>query len=282
MSSQSTTAFEKLVISGRAIPVDVERNKTVTIPGVAQVVRNGSMTTRKAGGTYTTGFGLGVTLLQPRGGAPAGSRIVLNPTFAATLPPIPYKAPQTGGLAYGTHVTTDAGSEISVEAGRSAPVGTPPSSSFNTLLENSTAYVRVPGVINSRAVSSTSRSATVQGFAEVTNTNEIANLYLFSGLIQARAIKVTAHSTKIDGVFKADQRLEFIGLRVAGQAIDAGVGKDTVIDVANLGRVTINHQRETTNANLIRAIVIKLDTARAGLPVGAEVEIGVATTWIIN
>jgi hypothetical protein len=55
-----------------------------------------------------------------------------------------------------------------------------------------------------------------------------------------------------------------------------------VIDVANLGRVTINHQKKTTNANLIRAIVIKLDTARAGLPVGAEVEVGVATTWIIN
>ena len=122
MSSQSTTAFEKLVISGRAIPVDVERNKTVTIPGVAQVVLNGSMTTRKAGGTYTTGFDLGVTLLQPRGGAPAGSRIVLNPTFAATLPPNPYKAPQTGGLAYGTHVTTDA-----ARRSRSRPDARPPS-----------------------------------------------------------------------------------------------------------------------------------------------------------
>jgi len=160
MRSRSTTEFVNLVISGRTIPVDVERNKTLTIPGVATVVLNGSMTVRKAGGTYTTGFGLGVTLLQPRGGAPAGSRIVLNPTFAATLPPIPYKAPQTGGMAYGTHVTTDAGSEISVEAGRSAPVGTPPSSSFNTLLDNKTAYVRVPGVIKAGAVTSTSRSAT--------------------------------------------------------------------------------------------------------------------------
>lgn len=282
MVSSSNTEFVNLHIGQNTIPVDIPRNYTLSIPGVATVVANGSMTVEKAGGKFTTGWGLAVTLLQARAGAPAGARIILNPTFAATLPPRPVDAAQVGGMAYGTHITSEAGSEISIEAGRSAPVGTPPSGSNNQSLTNSTLSVRVPGVINAGAIESISRSVTIPGYAEVTNTNQIANLYLFSGLIRAKAIKVTAHSKRVDGQFTADQKLELIGLVIAGKQIDVNVAKNTTINVANLGRVTINEQTRTVNANMVRALVIKLSTARAGLPIGAEIEIGVANTWIIG
>lgn len=282
MVAASNTEFVNLSISGNTLPVVIPKNYTIGIPGVATITLNGSQTVTKAGGSYTTGFGLSLTLLQARGTAPAGARVILNPTFAATLPPIPFSASQLGGMAYGTRVTTDVGSEISVEAGRSAPVGTPPSGTENETLRNSTLAVRVPGVINAGAVESTSKSVTVPGFAEITNTNQIANLFLFSGLIQAKAIKVTAHSRKVDGVFTADQKLEFVGLKIAGQPIDINIAPNTSINVANLGIVTLNQQIETANANLIRALDIKLTFARAGLPIGAHVEVAVATTWIIN
>ncbi len=73
-----------------------------------------------------------------------------------------------------------------------------------------------------------------------------------------------------------------VNLVVAGQTIPLNVGPNTRIDVLGLGEVVVNRQvQSTTNRqNLIQALYIKLDTARAGLPVGAVIEVGVAATVI--
>ena len=69
-------------------------------------------------------------------------------------------------------------------------------------------------------------------------------------------------------------------LVIAGQAIPINVSPNTAIDVAGLGRVELNKQgvSESQKINRIDGLRITLNTAQAGLPVGAVIEFAIAAT----
>jgi len=281
LTSEAVTKYVNLKIVGITLPVNIPKNYKVSIPGIATVVINASYSQALDGGILThTGYGLGIWLLNPYQGAPTGSTIILNPTFTGMSPPVPVTQPTVGGYAYGTQVLASVGSDIKGQVGKTATVGVPPGSSGGKTATNTTATVNVPGVINLGAVTSTSTSFAEPGFAEVTTTNEIAGLNLFSGLITADALKVVSTSKKENGVLTRSMKLTFVNLVVAGQPIDINVSPNTTINVAGLGKVVINDQLKTINANRVRGIYIKLLEPNGGLETGAEVEVAVAASWI--
>lgn len=281
ITGTASTQFLNIKIAGVDLPVNIPKNYKVSIPGVATIVLNGSVQTTQEGGIlYNQGYGLGIWLLQPYAGAPTGSTIFLNPTFAALAPGIPVNQPQVGGFAYGTQVLVSAGSEVSGQVGKTAAIGTPPGGTAGKTSTNTTATANVPGVLKASAITSTTTATVSATAAEVTNTNEIAGVNLFDGIITADAIKVTAHSKKVNGVLTRDLKLEFVNLKVAGNEIPVNVGPNTTINVAGLGKVVINEQIQTSNANRVRGIYVKLLEPKGGLGTGAEVEVAVAASWI--
>lgn len=281
ISGTASTQFLNIKIAGVDLPLNIPKNYKVSIPGVATIVLNGSVQSEQEGGIlYNQGYGLGIWLLQPYAGAPTGSTIFLNPTFAALAPGIPVNQPQVGGFAYGTQVLVSAGSEVSGQVGKTAAIGTPPGGTAGKTSTNTTATANVPGVLKASAIISTTTATVSATSAEVTNTNEIAGVNLFDGIITADAIKVTAHSKKVNGVLTRDLKLEFVNLKVAGNAIPIDVGPNTTINVAGLGKVVINEQIQTSNANRVRGIYVKLLEPKGGLGTGAEVEVAVAASWI--
>jgi hypothetical protein len=281
LTSEAVTKYVNLKIVGVELPVNIPKNYKVSIPGIATVVINASYSQELDGGVLThTGYGLGVWLLNPYQGAPTGSTIILNPTFAGMSPPVPVEQPTVGGYAYGTQVLASVGSDVKGQVGKTATVGVPPGSSGGKTSTNTTATVKVPGVINLGAVTSTTHSFAEPGYADVTTTNEIAGLNLFNGLITADALKVVSTSKKENGVLTRSMTLTFVNLVVAGTPIDVNVPPNTTITVGGLGKVVINDQIKTFNANRIRGIYIKLLEPRGGLETGAEVEVAVAASWI--
>jgi hypothetical protein len=79
--------------------------------------------------------------------------------------------------------------------------------------------------------------------------------------------------------------LQFLNLRIGGKSIPVDVAPNTSIHVANLGTVTINKQDVVAVNGWVHAfqvvgLDIVLDTVGYGLPVGAEVQVGVSQALI--
>ena len=286
--SASHTATSRLAgihIVGINLPLNIPKNYAVTIPGVATVTMNYSMHGKVDRLAATMGWALSVTLLQPRAGYSAGVTILVNPVNQYLSEVDPATGAKVSGTAYGTRIQANAGDTVNVVSDPTARVGTPVGSSNGRTLSNSTLGVRVPRVLTTGVVTSTTTSnQDAFGNAEITNTNQTAGVNLLGGLITAKAIKVTAHSKLQDGKWTHQEKLELVELVVAGQRIPVDVSPNTIINVAGLGRVAINEQRSISNGSyqtLIYGVRITLDTEQAGLPIGAQIELGAAYTGIL-
>ncbi len=282
------TELAGIHIVGVDLPVNIPDNFVVRIPGVAAITLNYRQHTLFDGGIYDVGWAIGVRLLEPRAGYPEGARVLVNPFVHILAEAGPTTGARLGGVAYGTRVRADVGDGIQVVSDPTARLGTPYFSSNGLTLENRVVGAHVPGLLTTDEIISTSTSTKNGKNAEIHNTNELAGLNVLSGLITADAIKVVAHGKLVDGDWTSRMRMTFVNLVIAGAEIPIDVSKNTIIDVAGLGKVAIN--RQTTNTapnkgiyqNQINGIRITLSTERAGLPVGAVVEIGFASTLIVS
>lgn len=280
------TQLAGIHIVGVDLPVEIPENFVVRIPGVAAISLNFRQHSDTDEGVYSVGWAIGVRLLEARAGYSAGVRVLVNPFVHALAEVGSQAGAQLGGSAYGTRVRADAGDGIQVVSGPTARLGTPIFSSKGKTLENRVLGVNVPGLLTTDAVISTSTSRKDDlGNATINNTNEIAHLNVLGGLIRADALKVVAWGKVQDGVWTSRMRMTFVDLVIAGNQIPIDVSRNTIINVAGLGQVAINEQRRNTGGgafqNQINGIRITLSTERAGLPVGAVIEIGVATTVIL-
>lgn len=275
------TEFVNLRIVGVDLPVNIPRNYNVTIPDVARISINGLISAEKDGGRGTLAWGLGVELLQERGNTAAGAKITVNPLFQMLVPTPPSPGARLAGNAYGTRVSAKVDGSVKVYSGPTAVVRTPYSSSNGKTLTNDTAAVKVPGVLTTGAVGSTSTSS-LSGTSDATvvNTDEIARVNVLAGTVTADAIKVTARGSQTSGAYRGGMRMSLVNLKVAGRQIPLDVAPNTRIDVAGVGRVVVNQQIQNGRTNVIRGVLITLTTAQAGLPVGARIEIAVASTSI--
>jgi hypothetical protein len=281
------TEFLGLTIGNKTYPVEVGPNTGVTIPGVASVTINAQKTAINGKTVVTTGAGLIVTLLAPRGGAAAGAVIMLNPTWSVVQPAHPENpnAPSLGGMAYSAYVEAHASDQVKAETGRLAQVTMPLAGTGGAVLNNHVASAYVAGVLNVGVMDSYSQGITTEAYAKSETATKTARISLFNGLIQAGAIGSTSKAEMEDGKFTSSGQFQFVNLKVAGKAIPIDVGPNTSIHIANLGTVTINEQKSVAIDGFVHGyqvigIHITLDTARAGLPIGAEIQVATSQALI--
>jgi hypothetical protein len=287
----SNTRFVNLRIAGKSYPVDLAQNTTVTVPGVVTVVLNYQKVGVSDTAMITQGAGLVVTLLKAQGTAAIGSTIVLNPSFGLVQQASAPGGASLGGVAYGAFVFAHAGDNIEAKTTRTAYEVMPAMGTNGMVLENHTARVGLAGVLNATAIASSAEGLSSQALNYSKLATRTANVNVFpsllGSLIHADAIGSDASVSKENGVTTMTGHSQFVNLVVAGQKIAADVGPNTSIHVANLGYVTLNEQQEWAidgfaHVKQVIALHIVLDTARAGLPVGAEIQVGVSQAIVWN
>ncbi len=282
-SATGNTRLAGIKILGVNLPLDIPKNYGVNIPGVAAISLNFTAHAGDKELAATRGWALAVQLLKPRDGFDTGTTIVLNPVnqFLQEATPAA-NAPRLGGFAYSSRISANVGNQISVVSDPTAFIGTPFNGSDGKVLRNTTATLNIPGVATLGTLTSTSTSKrdSATGNAEITNTNRTVGLNLLGGLVKADAIDVTASAKLVDGNWTQSMKMTTVNLVIAGQSIPINVAPNTAIDIAGLGKVELNKQGTLPNQkiNRIDGLRITLDTARAGLPVGAVIEFAIAGT----
>jgi hypothetical protein len=293
VAGNTTTQLLGLVIGGKTYPVSVPKNTGVSIPGIATVMINQSQTAIESNTVVTMGGGLVVTLLSAQGGAAAGAVIIINPTFIVVQPANPNNpdAPSLGGSAFSLYAESHVGDAVKAETGHLANFDVPVAGTDGKTFNNHLASANIGSLVSAGALDSDVFGISTAKYAKVTTSNRIAylnlfNTFLFGGLISATAIGTNAHVEMIDDDFTMGGSLQFVNLKIAGQTIPIDVAPNTKIHVANLGTVTINERRSVAIAGFIHGyevtgLHIVLDTAGYGLPIGADVKLGLsqAVVW---
>ncbi|MGY2874404.1 hypothetical protein ACVW00_001594 [Marmoricola sp. URHA0025 HA25] len=287
----SNTRFLGLTIAGQTYPVDIARNTTISVPGIATIVLNYQNIGTNDNGIAAQGAGLVVTLLKSEATAAIGSTIILNPSYALVQKAGAPGGRSLTGFAYGSYVFAHVGDQVKAESGYTAFEVLPLSGTNGATLENHTAAVNLPGVLYASAIASTAEGVSSPALNESKMSTRTANVdlfpnLLFGSLIHADAIGSNASVVQENGTTKMTGGMQFLNLRVGNTAIPVNVGPNTSIHIANLGTVTVNEQTEYDIPGFVHlkqviALHIVLDTATAGLPIGAEIQIGVsqATVW---
>jgi hypothetical protein len=283
-TGSTSTELIGLTIAGKKYPVNVPANSGITIPGIARVVINASQTATSGESVITQGAALYVTLLKAQNGVAAGATVIVNPTYTLITPATDTAGGfQLGGGGLGAYAFAHVGDEIEAETGKLGGKMMPPLGTNGVTLSNTTGRVNVPQLLNVDAIESTVTGISIPALSEATVTSKLADLRLFpslsGALISAKAIGSTSHVRVEEGETAITEgNLQFINLKVAGNAIPVDVAPNTTINVAGLGKVVINEHKELRvpgfHAYQVIALHITLDTAKAGLPVGAEVQIG--------
>jgi hypothetical protein len=288
-AGSSNTQFLGLTIQGKTYPVDIAKNTTISVPGIATVVLNYQSVSVSDTGIATRGAGLVVTLLKSQATAAIGSTIVLNPSVnVVKIGSGPGGLP-LGGAAYGSYVFSHVGDGIKAESGATAYEVMPGNGTGGVVLENHTARANLAGVLNTTEIASTAEglSSPALNYSKMSTRTADLNLFpsLFGAVIHADAIGTNASVVNDNGNTQMTGGLQFVNLVIAGQKIPVDVGPNTTIHVAKLGYVTVNEQKEWSLAwahvKQVIGLHVVLDTSRAGLPVGAEIQIAVsqAIVW---
>ena len=299
-SGSSDTEFLGLTIAGKSYPVTVGKNTTISVPGVVTVVLNYQNVNSNADGVATQGAGAVITLLKAFKGAALDSTIVLNPSFGYVARAKNPGGAQLGGAAYGSYVYAHVGGDnssstpdpnaIEVESTRTAYEVMPPTGTNGAVLENHTARVFLAKVLSATAIASTAEgvSSPALNYSKLATRTANINVFpsLLGALIHADAIGSNAEVRQENGQTTMTAGAQFVNLTIAGNNIPVDVGPNTTIHIANLGYITLNEQKQVAvdgffHGIQVIALHIVLDTAKAGLPIGAEIQVGVsqAIVW---
>ena len=73
-----------------------------------------------------------------------------------------------------------------------------------------------------------------------------------------------------------------VNLVVAGHALPLDVPPNTVIDIAGVGHLVVNEQVTKSWGGYVRALHLTLTTAQYGLPVGAQIDVSGALSYLIG
>lgn len=278
-----TTRLIGLTINGKSYAADIKPNTGLTVPGLLSIHLNQQQHATSPNNATLFGNGLEVTLLRSHNGVAAGAMAGINPINMIVGPGTGSGAgPALGGSAYGSYVAAHAGSSTKVESGRTAQVTMPSGGTGGNDRSNHTAHAGLAGVLNAGAITSTQNGVRTASLSDSKEQNTIAGVNLFNGLIRATAISThtDARWAKNNGKTSISRsgNTNLVNLVIAGHKIPVNVKPNTTIHVANLGTITLNEHKMAARNHVVHAIRVTalhlvLDTARAGLPVGAQVQV---------
>ncbi|HWU23404.1 MAG TPA: choice-of-anchor P family protein [Nocardioides sp.] len=286
-TASMTTQLLGLTINGKTYPTNFNPNTGITIPGVVTIGLNAQAVSTGPDSAAIIGAGLKITLLTNRSGTQSGASVLLNPIvdllqpFNADMPGSPL-----GGVGFGTYVDAKVGDQVEVKSSPTAMymMGTGGTDGTDKYAAVARAYLA--GVLNVGAIQTTANGIRSDALSRSTMTSSVAGLSLFSGLIGAKGIEATSTASVSPSGSSVSGSSTLVGLTIAGKTIPISVAPNTTIHVANLGTVTINEQKTDIEPGFVHqistsALHIVLDTAKAGLPIGAEIYVAAtqATVW---
>ncbi|MET3960204.1 hypothetical protein ABIE44_000138 [Marmoricola sp. OAE513] len=281
----TSTTFVRLTIAGKAYPLNVPANTKITVPGIVEVVINETRVDKSIPGktVRTMGTALHLTLLKGQGGAPTGAEIKLNPT-QATIVPIGSDADASavGGFAYATFAGIQAGEQVKVLAQPTGIVMIPSNGTNGQEHEVTIAAANIPGVAEIGAITTRVNAKTIPAYSDVSTGSRLAKIKLLGGLITADAVDVTSHVRKAANDNISEAQLNFVHLTVAGKKIPIDVKPNTQIYILGIGQVYINQQLTKPGYSAIVGLRVTLSTKKFGLPIGADIHVGVASSYLAS
>jgi hypothetical protein len=277
-SATTTSTFLGLKVGGVSLPNLVKQNTSIVVPNVATVSLNFVQYGKVGSQVEIIASGIVITLLKPFGDHPIGTAIEVGPTLiAGVLASVPPTGHGLGGEAYGSKIHAVI-------------------NGVGDVVSDPTAFIPMPfggtsGMTQTRSVASVDLGAvgTIGGVTDTINginsktaflsslTSHIAQVNLLNGLIKADGIYSAARvagGAITDPGIRGSSKL--VNLVIAGHAIPITASPNTTLNIAGLGKVVLNQQIKSFNQITVRAVDITLGTAQAGLPVGAEIQLGVS------
>ncbi|MFL6022754.1 MAG: choice-of-anchor P family protein [Marmoricola sp.] len=276
----TTTTFLNLSIGGNSYPASVPANTTIDLGSLAKIVINETKVIKGPKAIQTSGSALHITLLKASGPLPAGAEIWLNQTQTGVSPAGASDALPIGGFAYGTFAGVQAGNDIKVLSQPTGMVSLPSQGTNGTPYTNSTASVNVPGVAQAGVLQTLVNGKTIPGYADANTGAQVAKVNLLGGLITADAIGVTSHVQHTAAGDISEAQTNFVNLVVAGKQIPINVPKNTQIYIFGVGQVWINQQMTVPGYSAVVGVRVTLSVAKFGLPVGADIHLAVAASYI--
>lgn len=279
----TSTTFLRLTIGGKAYPLNIPANTKIEIPGLAEVVINETRVDKSVPGKTirTMGTALHITLLKQQGQAPAGAEIMLNPTQALIVPTGKDVASAVGGFSYATFIGVQAGDQVKVLAQPTGIVMLPSTGTDGKETTVETAAVNIPNIAELSVITTRANAKTIVGYSDVTTGAKLADINLLSGLIRAEAVETISHVRKSEADNVAEAQTNFVHLTVAGKKIPIDVKPNTQIYVLGVGQVYVNQQLTKPNYSAVVGLRVTLSTKKFGLPVGADIQVAVASSYVI-
>jgi len=173
---------------------------------------------------------------------------------------------------------------IAVGLGKISYIPCPCRGTNNQLKTNTVNSLSVGNLLSSGVVTGSVKAGKTSSDAKATDTGQIAGLNLFNGLITAQGVKaVTNVDATTSNIAVNATGSTFVNLRISGHSVINGLpAPNTTINLAGVGQIVLNKQGVSPNgANdrriTVEMIVITLNVARDGLPVGAKIVIAHAS-----
>jgi len=274
------TTFVGLHVLGANIPVDVPENYTIDL-GIATLKLNNVNVMNVPSGVAVFASALDLTLLKPRNGAAAGTEIILNPSQVDNVLMVPVGPQVLNGVAYASHVSVVVPHVAAAESGYTAELVQPRAGTAGQWVYNRTARIYIPQVLEVGAIGTSQKGTASPTLGQLTESYEIGKINVLNGLVTADAIEGSASEQRLgDGSYVPTIESQFINLKVAGHAIPINVSPNTHIDVLGLATIDINKQATSSQASAVYGIVVTLTVAKYGLPIGVQINVGVAIAGI--
>jgi hypothetical protein len=277
-STDVHTTFVNLTVGSTHVPVNVAPNTIIRIPNVITVGLNWQAAAAHNDSAFTMAMGAYVSLLKPFGSNAVGASVSISPATSQLGPVvIPPSGHFLQAKAYGTKVTAQVGSLAGIRSDPTAPIAMPAAGTNGDVKVSNIAGVNLNPLASVGAVRDTVYGTnTVDGY-DAKATSDIAKVNLLDGFIKADAVGSFArvHGTA-NGTPVVTGGSTLVTLVINGNPITLDASPNTVINIPNVLKVTLNQQVRTANSILVRALDIQLLAAKSGFPAGAEIEVAVS------
>ena len=162
-------------------------------------------------------------------------------------------------------------------AGASAYVAMPCGGTGGSVVERGVATLAVPGVVASSAITSTAQSVEATGSTTSVLGSTVAGVDLLGGAVTTDAITARSATTRTSaGLSSTSSGTVITNFTVLGTPVSLGTKPNTSVDVAGLGRRTVNKTVEQVNGLDVTGLGPKLSADRLGVVAGTVVEVVVA------
>ncbi len=200
----------------------------------------------------------------------AGAAVSSTPAAAAT-PRFSYTA-----SAFGTSVSLGS----TVTSGQSALTTLSCTADGDRHATNSAAGLSLAPLAKAGAVSTT--ADTYASPVRSVTTASTADVSLLSGLVRATAVKAVSATTRTSTGYELSATgTTLTGLVVAGKRIAADTAPNTRIELAGIGRITVNEQIRSTKGLTVRGLHLVVSQRNLlGLAVGTDVTVSQAVSGV--